>query len=106
MIGPGSDNDGTLDEVPFKIPKSNLTAPSASPVVYKSRPISRVSECEEEVISLTKCMLKPRNDPSKPFPVSGGFILDFPKSRGEFLLRGRLVHHLRPPQEIGRQVFL
>ena len=37
----GSDNDGELDEVPLRRPKNSLTAPSTSPVVYKSRPILR-----------------------------------------------------------------
>ena len=39
ITGPGSDSDGELVEVPLSRPKNSLTAPSTSPVVYKSRPI-------------------------------------------------------------------
>lgn len=41
VMDPGSDNDGELDEVPLSRFKNSLTAPSMSPVVYKSRPIFR-----------------------------------------------------------------
>ena len=39
ITGPGRDNDGGLNEVPLRSPKNSLTAPSTSPVVYKSRPV-------------------------------------------------------------------
>ena len=41
ITAPGRDNDGELDEVPFRSSKNSLTAPSTSPVVYKSRPVLR-----------------------------------------------------------------
>ena len=40
-MGPGSDSEGEPDEVPLRRPRNSLTAPSTSPVVYKSRPTPR-----------------------------------------------------------------
>ena len=39
VTGPESNDEGGLDEVPLRNPKNSLTAPSTSPVVYKSQPV-------------------------------------------------------------------
>jgi len=69
MTDPGSDSDGELDEVPLSRPKNSLTAPSTSPVVYKSRPIPRGQPAKAKMggVFLPSACSIPGTTPSNPF---------------------------------------
>ena len=69
MTDTGSDSDGELDEVPLSRPKNSLTAPSTSPVVYKSRPIPQAQPAKARMgrVFLPRACSIPGTTPSNPF---------------------------------------
>ena len=85
VVGPGSGNDGELDEVPFRRPKNNLTAPSMSPVVYKSRPILQVSERMDRCIFSYRADVRLQGQPLRTLSNCLGIYLRFPKMTGIIL---------------------
>ena len=69
--------------MPFRRPRNNLTAPSTSPVVYRSRPILRVSgRADGSVFFSYQGLARPQGQPLRTLSSSLGIYPLFPKKTG------------------------